>query len=214
MRIALLAFCATAMTVVISVSSNSSANVVHEIRPTTTTTTAPTYHGHPMDSRGYVTDGSVQKDDAHCSTPPGSGGPEPGQDHCLAARHGGYVSDGDIQLDDEHCSTPPGSGGPEPGTDACLRARHPIQSPWPCMGHYESGNNPAENTGNGFYGEWQDTIGSWNSAQQALGVDYAPRADLATEWQQYIVNQEIQRQQGWGAWPQTSRMCGAWMGDA
>lgn len=80
-----------------------------------------------------------------------------------------------------------------------------IPAVWECIGHYESGNNPAENTGNGFYGEWQDTISTWLSAG---GGAYASRADLATEGEQLTVNEQVQRMQGWGAWPVTSRRCG------
>ena len=44
------------------------------------------------------------------------------------------------------------------------------------LGQCESGNNPRTNTGNGFYGEFQFTIDTWNS----LHTGYA-RADLAPE---------------------------------
>jgi hypothetical protein len=53
---------------------------------------------------------------------------------------------------------------------------------------------------------YQDTQSSWISGG---GLAYAPRADLASPAAQTIVNQRIQAQQGWGAWPNTSRMCGA-----
>ncbi len=42
------------------------------------------------------------------------------------------------------------------------------------LGNCESGNNPATNTGNGFYGAYQFTIPTWN----AMGTGYA-RADMA-----------------------------------
>jgi hypothetical protein len=43
---------------------------------------------HPINAQGYVTDGSPQLDDAHCSTPPGSGegSPPASQVACLVAR--------------------------------------------------------------------------------------------------------------------------------
>jgi hypothetical protein len=53
---------------------------------------------------------------------------------------------------------------------------------------------------------YQDTQGSWAAAG---GLAYAPRPDLASAAAQTAVNQRIQAQQGWGAWPSTSRMCGA-----
>ena len=75
---------------------------------------------------------------------------------------------------------------------------------WACIAQHESGGNPATNTGNGYYGAFQDTIGSWQAAGGGPGLpsDYSYAEQLA-------VNQRIQAQQGWGAWPSTSRMCGA-----
>ena len=75
---------------------------------------------------------------------------------------------------------------------------------WGCIANYESGGNPATNTGNGYYGAFQDTIGSWTAAGGPPGLpsDYNYVTQLA-------VNQRIQQQQGWGAWPVTSKLCGA-----
>ena len=42
------------------------------------------------------------------------------------------------------------------------------------LGNCESGNNPTTNTGNGYYGAFQFTIGTWN----AMATGYT-RADLA-----------------------------------
>jgi LysM repeat protein len=77
---------------------------------------------------------------------------------------------------------------------------------WGCIAGHESGGNPATNTGNGYYGMYQDTQASW---VEGGGLAYAPRADLASAAAQTEVNERIQAQQGWGAWPATSRMCGA-----
>ena len=75
---------------------------------------------------------------------------------------------------------------------------------WGCIAQHESGGNPATNTGNGYYAAFQDTLGSWQAAGGGPGLpsDYSYSQQLA-------VNQRIQAQQGWGAWPNTSRMCGA-----
>jgi LysM repeat protein len=75
---------------------------------------------------------------------------------------------------------------------------------WACIAQHESGGNAATNTGNGYYGAFQDTIGSWQAAGGGPGLpsNYSYAEQLA-------VNQRIQAQQGWGAWPATSRMCGA-----
>ena len=77
---------------------------------------------------------------------------------------------------------------------------------WACIAYHESGGNPATNTGNGYYGMYQDTQSSW---VEGGGLAYAPRADQASAAAQTAVNQRIQAAQGWHAWPNTSRMCGA-----
>jgi LysM repeat protein len=76
---------------------------------------------------------------------------------------------------------------------------------WGCIAQHESGGNPATNTGNGYYGMYQDTQQSWVAGG---GLAYAPRADLAGAAAQTAVNQRIQAMSGWGAWPTTSRLCG------
>lgn len=74
---------------------------------------------------------------------------------------------------------------------------------WWCIAVHESGGNPAENTGNGFYGAFQFTLSSWRGAGGGPGLpsSYSYGAQLA-------VAQRLQQMQGWGAWPNTSRMCG------
>jgi hypothetical protein len=74
--------------------------------------------------------------------------------------------------------------------------------PWSCIAHYESGGNPAENTGNGFYGGLQFTMSTW----LAYGGSGNPAAASIAE--QEAVAQRVLAAQGWGAWPNTSRMCG------
>jgi LysM repeat protein len=75
---------------------------------------------------------------------------------------------------------------------------------WGCIALYESGGNPSTNTGNGYYGMYQDTLGSWQAAGGPPGLpsDYSAGVQTA-------VNQRIQAQQGWSAWPNTSVRCGA-----
>jgi len=74
---------------------------------------------------------------------------------------------------------------------------------WACIAHYESGGNPAENTGNGFYGAFQFTLSTWQAAGGGPGLpsDYSYS-------QQLVIAERVQQMQGWGAWPNTSRMCG------
>lgn len=58
----------------------------------------------------------------------------------------------------------------------------------------ESGQNWSINTGNGYYGGLQFSQGTWESAG---GLQYAPRADLATREQQIAVAETIPR----SSWP-------------
>lgn len=73
---------------------------------------------------------------------------------------------------------------------------------WACIASHESGGNPSENTGNGFYGMYQFTMSIWLANG---GTGNPADASAAT---QTAVAQRIQAQQGWGAWPVTSGMCG------
>lgn len=74
---------------------------------------------------------------------------------------------------------------------------------WSCIAQHESSGNPATDTGNGYYGMYQFTMGTW----QAAGGTGNPADASAAE--QTAVAQRVQQQQGWGAWPVTSRECGA-----
>jgi LysM repeat protein len=97
---------------------------------------------------------------------------------------------------------------PAPATQASVAQPSGAQPSgiWGCIADHESGGNPSTNTGDGYYGMYQDTQSSWVAGG---GLAYAPRADQASAAAQTIVNQRIQAQQGWGAWPTTSNMCGA-----
>lgn len=75
---------------------------------------------------------------------------------------------------------------------------------WACIAQHESGGNSATNTGNGFYGAFQFTLSTWRAAGGGPGLpsEYGYGAQLA-------IAQRVQQMQGWGAWPVTSRECGA-----
>lgn len=75
---------------------------------------------------------------------------------------------------------------------------------WGCIAQHESGGNPAENTGNGFYGMYQFTPASWQAAGGGPGL---PSSYSAAE--QLRVAQNLQAMSGWGNWPVTSVACGA-----
>ena len=75
---------------------------------------------------------------------------------------------------------------------------------WACIAQHESGGNAHIDTGNGFYGGLQFTLGTW----YANGGTGNPANASAAE-QQAIANNVVRNSGGsYGAWPNTSRMCG------
>ncbi|AWW40353.1 transglycosylase [Streptomyces sp. AS58] len=78
---------------------------------------------------------------------------------------------------------------------------------WDRIARCESGGNWHINTGNGYYGGLQFSAGTWRAFG---GTAYAPTADRASKEQQIAVATEVQRAQGWGAWPTCSARAGAY----
>ncbi len=74
---------------------------------------------------------------------------------------------------------------------------------WACIARLESGGNPSEDTGNGYYGMFQFSMSSWEAVG---GVGNPADASAA---QQLAAAQRLQAESGWGNWPVTSRECGA-----
>jgi LysM repeat protein len=74
---------------------------------------------------------------------------------------------------------------------------------WACIAAHESGSDPSANTGNGYYGMYQFSLGTWRAAG---GTGNPANASVAD---QTAVALRVQQQQGWSAWPTTSRECGA-----
>ncbi|CAL9344365.1 Resuscitation-promoting factor RpfB [Streptomyces sp. enrichment culture] len=68
---------------------------------------------------------------------------------------------------------------------------------WDAIAACESSGNWQANTGNGHYGGLQFTQSSWAAAG---GLQYAPRADLATREEQIAVAERLARLQGMSAW--------------
>ncbi|WP_306423449.1 transglycosylase family protein [Streptomyces sp. JJ36] len=77
--------------------------------------------------------------------------------------------------------------------------------PWSCVAQCESSGRWDVNTGNGFYGGLQFQQSTWAGFG---GLQYAPRADLATPAEQIAVARKVLAVQGWGAWPVCSRRYG------
>jgi hypothetical protein len=75
---------------------------------------------------------------------------------------------------------------------------------WACIARYESGGNASTNTGNGYYGGLQFTLGTW----AANGGSGNPANASAAEQQRVAENVVRNAGGSYGAWPNTSRMCG------
>lgn len=73
---------------------------------------------------------------------------------------------------------------------------------WAALAQCESGGNPSTNTGNGFYGMYQFTAGTW----QAVGGSGLPSDASAAE--QTMRAQILQQRAGWGQWPACSASLG------
>ena len=78
-------------------------------------------------------------------------------------------------------------------------------SVWDSLAQCEATGNWAINTGNGFYGGVQFDQNTW---ERWGGLEYAPRADLASREEQIAVASKTQAAQGWGAWPSCSSKLG------
>ncbi|MFZ2240771.1 MAG: transglycosylase family protein [Gordonia amarae] len=78
-------------------------------------------------------------------------------------------------------------------------------SVWDQLAQCEATGNWAINTGNGFFGGVQFDQNTW---ERWGGLEYAPRADLATREEQIAIASKTQAAQGWGAWPSCSSKLG------
>ncbi|CAL9399935.1 transglycosylase family protein [Streptomyces sp. enrichment culture] len=81
---------------------------------------------------------------------------------------------------------------------------------WDRIAQCESGGDWHIDTGNGYYGGLQFSASTWRAYG---GTAYAPTAAGGSREQQIAVATEVQRDQGWGAWPICSVRAGAY-GDA
>ncbi|MBP0453450.1 transglycosylase family protein [Kitasatospora sp. RG8] len=96
------------------------------------------------------------------------------------------------------------TAGPLPGRQA--RAAPAVaDTVWDDLAECESGGDWRANTGNGYFGGLQIWPPTW---EEAGGLRYARRPDLASRRQQTAVAEEILRMQGWEAWPVCAREIG------
>jgi hypothetical protein len=73
---------------------------------------------------------------------------------------------------------------------------------WDALAQCEAGGNWSTNTGNGYYGGLQFSLGTW----QSVGGTGLP-SDASRETQ-ILMGQRLQARSGWGSWPACSRRLG------
>jgi len=78
----------------------------------------------------------------------------------------------------------------------------PAADPWAALRQCESGGNYGDDTGNGYYGAYQFTVGTWRS----LGYGGLPSQAPAAEQDQAA--RQLESRRGWGQWPSCARRLG------
>lgn len=76
---------------------------------------------------------------------------------------------------------------------------------WDRIAQCETNGKWNTNTGNGYKGGLQFDNSTW---KRNGGTKYAPSADKASREQQIEVAKQVQRKQGWDAWPSCSKKAG------
>ncbi|MFJ1708340.1 transglycosylase family protein [Kitasatospora sp. NPDC088346] len=84
-----------------------------------------------------------------------------------------------------------------PETIAASGARRTPDQIWDAIARCESGGDWHADTGNGYYGGLQIWPPTWEDAD---GLRFATRPDLATRREQITVGETILSRQGWAAW--------------
>jgi hypothetical protein len=93
---------------------------------------------------------------------------------------------------------------PPPTTTTAPPRRGDPNNPatWDEMAQCEAGGNWSINTGNGYYGGLQFSLGTW---QEYGGTGYPHQASKAT---QIAIGKKVQADKGWAAWPGCARYLG------
>jgi hypothetical protein len=74
---------------------------------------------------------------------------------------------------------------------------------WAKLRHCEAGGDYTRNSGNGYYGAYQFSAGTWH------GLGYPGLPHQAPPQVQDEAARKLQRRSGWGQWPACSRRVGA-----
>jgi hypothetical protein len=121
---------------------------------------------------------------------------------------GGPVPPDDTMVGLQNVVLPPPPPAPTPPAPAVASPPRPVagssldSGAWASLRRCESGGNYGDNTGNGYYGAYQFTAGTWHS----LGLAGLP-SDAAPAVQDHAA-QVLQARSGWGQWPACSRALG------
>ncbi len=78
---------------------------------------------------------------------------------------------------------------------------------WDNLAQCESSGNWHVNSGNGYYGGLQFSAATWRNAASAVGVK-ASYAHQASKAEQILAATWLQKNYGWGQWPECSRKLG------
>jgi Transglycosylase-like domain len=92
--------------------------------------------------------------------------------------------------------------GPQPAPAPGPQPLEASAGVWAELRHCESDGDYAEDTGNGYYGAYQFSLGTWES----LGFSGLPSEAPAAE--QDRAAEQLQARNGWGQWPSCSRQLG------
>lgn len=105
-------------------------------------------------------------------------------------------------IDGQPRPAPPAPQCPANSSPDCQYTyRHPIKT-WEDLAQCESHQQWSINTGNGYYGGLQFSLGTW---QNVGGAGY-PHQN--TKWEQIHRGEILQQRAGWGQWPHCSRQLG------
>ncbi|MBI4100921.1 transglycosylase family protein [Candidatus Microgenomates bacterium] len=91
----------------------------------------------------------------------------------------------------------------QPVTKVVVRGVSHSGGVWEALRNCESGGDYSKNTGNGFYGAYQFSAGTWRS--MGTGYEYAHQAPSDV---QDSAAQRLQARAGWGQWPACARRLG------
>jgi len=130
--------------------------------------------------------------------------------HRAAAEAAATAPAADAAPADAHAARPRASRNaarPRPAPPAAAAAPAPAPADandvWSRIRHCEAGGNYSRNSGNGYYGAYQFSAGTWHSLGYS-GLPHQAPPEVQDE-----AARKLQHRSGWGQWPACSRRVGA-----